>query len=198
MIAVRPRRAGRTSSGWSSEAGRVDVLIANAALPASGLLLRSVASRRSTACSRSTSGPRSRWPGRSRRGWSSAGAATSRSSPRCRARRPRPRPRSTRRRSSGCAGSRSGCARTCAPTASGVSVILPGLHPRGRDVRGLAGDAAAGRGHAVAGGGGAGGDLGDRAQTAPRWWSLRSRCGLERRSAAAAPAVASAVSRLLG
>ena len=62
-------------------------------------------------------------------------AATWSSSPRSRARRRAPAPRSTTRPSSACAASPSVCASDLGPKGVGVSLVSPGLHPRGGDVR---------------------------------------------------------------
>ena len=62
-------------------------------------------------------------------------------------------PRSTRRPSSGCAASRSACARTCAGTGVGVSIVSPGFDPRRRDVRRLGRKAPPGLGTTHAGAG---------------------------------------------
>ena len=127
-VAVRPRRPRGGRRGCADEAAAVDVLVANAALPASGRLddVHAVeqidraldVNLRAPIAARARCSPSA---------MARAAPATSCSSRRCRARRPRPAPRSTRRRSSACAASRSGCARTCARTASASPSSFPGL-----------------------------------------------------------------------
>ena len=106
-----------------------------------------------------------------------AARGTSCSSPRSRASRPGRAPRSTRRRSSGCAGSRSRCARTWRTHGVGVSCVLPGFV---RDA-GMFADSGAslppGVGTVDARGGRRRRSSARSSATAPRSTSPRSGCG---------------------
>ncbi len=166
--ATSPRRRPDTerarSSGWRAEAGEVDILVANAALPACGLLETFTVEEIDRALDVNLRAPIVLARRCSCRRWSSAGAGISCSSPRSRARRPRPAPRSTTPRSSACAASPQRCAPTCTAAAWASRAIFPGfISDAGMfadaDVR-----AAAGRRHAHAGGRRAGGRQRDRAQ----------------------------------
>ena len=161
---VRPRGAPPRSTRLLEEVGNVDVLVANAALPASGELGSFSVEEIDRALAVNLRAP------------IVLARALSRGDGRARPRPPRVRllavgqggerraARSTRRRSSGCAGSRSGCARTCATRGVGVSTVFPGFisdagmfHESGAKLPRLRGDADA-RGRRRGGG------QGDRAQ----------------------------------
>ena len=131
-----------------AEAGEVDILVANAALPAAGRLETFTTEEIDRALDVNLRAPialaHALLPAMlaRRRGPPAC------SSPRSRARPPFPATRSTTPRSSACAASPRGCAPTCTASGVGVSGRVPGLHPRRRHVRRRRGQAAAGRRHA--------------------------------------------------